>query len=512
MPTKPCRLTCALTPISVVLAAVLLGGCSSDPAKKPSGDPLTDLRNPSLAIAQRAKAIEDGWADMLAGKGNQVETREAYRSMMRATNAPLEIRLRAADKLVQDTDPAELAVTREGVRLLVAREPTEGMRVYLSEVAARNQWAELVPALVTSWARPSARVDDLARPEWLAIKRLRPGVPPTTIAFEVMLNPPAEAGVAAADWEARTRTAAWELLNRLDETGTARATLLASEITHPVSPGSRQLLDLLRQCYNELNCIPRTKEEVRWLESLLDTRNADNAQWWGDSARLVSGLTPEQRVGLRLCHIEALRAMAMRRPDMVAMGRAELMSELESRIAPRRTVQRTQRAGPGVSAFREGLTHWADKLAWGDLLAALAVDDALAQPEILERLFAQRDEDNQDNTTEYGGVLYLGEGEFAATMFAPRSAERPGDDQFVASADMISLSDRGLAHYHFHAQELSNGSFAGPSLADIQYAARYARVCVSLTSIARERMDADVYLPSGAVIDLGVFERAQGGG
>ncbi|MCA9300490.1 MAG: hypothetical protein KDA28_15575, partial [Phycisphaerales bacterium] len=111
-------------------------------------------------------------------------------------------------------------------------------------------------------------------------------------------------------------------------------------------------------------------------------------------------------------------------------------------------------------------------------------------------------------TTEYGGVLEMeSEGTARAVVFPPRPRDRTADDRFVASQDMIDYGSTGLALYHFHVQKEVNSQFAGPSLADLETAARLGQTSLVVTSIGRDRLNVDLYQPDGAIIDLGEFRR-----
>jgi hypothetical protein len=147
----------------------------------------------------------------------------------------------------------------------------------------------------------------------------------------------------------------------------------------------------------------------------------------------------------------------------------------------------------------------------------MAVSEAIREPRVIEALFEQADSDTADTTTEYGGVLRLAStrtsrGMFAAVSYPPRPATRAGDTSFVASRELLEDSATSLAHYHFHAQRTRNTQFAGPSEGDLLYASRYGRTCVVFTTVAEGVMNADVYFPSGAVVDLGVIKRSDARG
>jgi len=77
------------------------------------------------------------------------------------------------------------------------------------------------------------------------------------------------------------------------------------------------------------------------------------------------------------------------------------------------------------------------------------------------------------------------------------------DQRFVASDDMFRYSDRSLVHYHMHANKRDNGKYAGPSATDLVNVMMSGRTNLVFTSLGKRELNIDLYLPSGAVIDLG---------
>ncbi|MGQ0629075.1 MAG: hypothetical protein ACT4PL_13380, partial [Phycisphaerales bacterium] len=69
--------------------------------------------------------------------------------------------------------------------------------------------------------------------------------------------------------------------------------------------------------------------------------------------------------------------------------------------------------------------------------------------------------------------------------------------------EMLEGGARALAHYHFHAQQVNNRDFAGPSPGDLEYAIEQGVPCVVLTTIRPGVMNADYYHAGGVTIDLG---------
>jgi hypothetical protein len=490
--------------VSLILAAcVALPACSG--SSKLSGDPLTDARDPGLSTEDRAKAVHLAWAETEPGTSERESVRQSLKDLAWAPNAPAKLRLAALDELIHDTNPESLADSRTSIRLLLPTEQDRGIVTYIAEASARYGWTEMTPALVRQYARPIEDEPDAARIERTSLERLHPGVPVEKVAFDVFLNPGTDPGPYKARWDLRTRAAAWDLLGRLDADGSLRAQLLSSDSGISIDPSDRALTDL-RACLAELRTVPRNGEELRWLDNLRDPKNRANGAWWQEVRSVVSNLTNEQAQGLRLMHLEHVRVASQRSPDWLRAGREELLSSVRSRLDGRPTHQRSR----GVDFTRqisELLRDQEDRFSWGDLLTVLVLDDAIRDPRLVEALFGQVELDRKDTTTEYGGMIATGQSGYVATMYPPRPSNRLGDRKFIASDDLITSSDRALAHYHFHVQRVQNREYAGPSDGDLDYAARLGRVCVVFTSLDAQTLNADLYFPGGYVLDLGQITR-----
>jgi len=127
-------------------------------------------------------------------------------------------------------------------------------------------------------------------------------------------------------------------------------------------------------------------------------------------------------------------------------------------------------------------------------------------------MFTYVEFDRRDETTEYGGTVDASPTDLPgqravmrAVLYQPRPGQRVSDTTFIASDDMISASDRSLAHFHYHAAERNNAAYAGPSLEDMEYASRFGRSCLVVTSLGSDELAVDYYQPGGIVIDLGLI-------
>lgn len=486
-----------------LLLALSLTACTSTKIGA-TGDPITDLSNPDLPTDQRLKAIDKAWLAVQSGAGDRDETRNTLKAIVWSRN-PDAIRIAALNTLISDTDPEGVEDTRKLVRLRLPTEPSRSVVTFIADAAVEHGWADAVPALVQSWARPDPDTPDDRRAERRAIAALVPDRPVAEVVFRVFLDPPmeAEGGRAAEYLQDKMRRETWELLSRIDRTGELRARVLAGAESFDAPPESQRILDDLRACYRELGCVPFTADELRWLASL----RAGESRWWSEAAAAIASLDETQRAGLRLCHAEPIRWAAEHRPEWLAASREELTSLVDRELASRQVFRRTRRAGAGDPPIPESIRQWRDVLRWPDLLALLVADEAIRSSAVRAGIFHQTAMDRDDTTTEYGGIITAAEDGFVAVLYPPRPAQRVDDFSFTASTDMLRDSDHALLHYHFHAQTLANAAYAGPSREDVLYAAEHGRNCVVFTSIRSDQINADFYCPAGAVIDLGLLTR-----
>lgn len=494
-----------------LLAGLVLAsaGCSS-PRYTPSGEPLLDVRNPELRVPDRVEAAQLAWASMEAGEREREATRRALKDLAWSPATPIDVRVECVALLLDDADQAGQADARAMARLML---PTERSRSVVSVIASRageRGWTEMTSALVRSYARSVDVVEDDDRAEAIALSQMYPGRDVAELVFEVFLDPGYDDTPTELRLNQRTRADVWNLLARLDASGGLRRDLIARAKASTVPPAARASVQALDRGLNELSVIPQTGEELRWLESLR-SGSAENERWWAESVSAVARLSAEQRAGLALRHIEAVRWASVHEPSLVTRSRQDLLGELEARLRgqnhQRRTAEKTVHRQPR----REGLSDWAANLSWGDVVSLLVAHEAVRQPALLARLFDQVEIDRLDRTTEYGGLIEAVEspqpGSFRAVLYRPRQRDRQSDSAFVASDDMIRASDRALLHYHMHVQKVNNTEYAGPSDADLDYAASSGRACVVFTSLSLDELNVDFYLPGGVVIDLGTVRR-----
>ncbi len=487
-------------------------GCSSSSAQRIQREPLTVLRDPQRPLTERESAIDSAWRQAQKSPADKARVRGAFKDMIWSAQVPTAMRKRMYDYLANDSDPAGVEDTRAMTRLMLPREPSREMVLVLCQTAAAKQWTDCIPALIRSYSRSVPLVKNEDRAERIALVRLSGDRPLVETVFAVFLNPPEEDPDSPADFRARTRADAYEVLGKLDVTGEYRRRLLEDP---SLASSKDDIVGLLRRTVAELKVIPVTGEELRWLERLADPKNARNLAWWTQCQAIVAQLPPEKLEGLHLRHIEAVRIASVYQPDLLAKSRSEFLQELTALVESRKTVQRSNEAQGIVRAAKEQLPFHEPKLAWADFLTIFLLDRGIHQREFLERLYIYAGLDKDDPTTEYGGLLLtlhnVGDGtaptdtpgRIVAWLFPPRPGQRMNDQEFIAPEEMILSGDRALAHFHFHVNRARNSEVAGPSSADLDYATRSGRSCVVFTSVSSDELDVDYYQPDGVVIDLG---------
>ena len=477
-----------------------------------SKDPVADIKNKDLQLNQREIALDELWQDTKDGKTEPGVTRETLKDLIWKGGAPAPLRQKALALLLSDTTPEAIADTRH---LLLLRLPTEGswpMVVDICEAiqkrAADPAWRDQTASLVRSYARKVPIPPDPDRPERGALMALYPDRTLDQIVLDVFIDPRANGAPERPDDSASKASAsAWDLLARLDPDGSKRTELIAARGT--VDPA----LAPIARAAKELGVVPVTGAELTWVKRLLDDKDARSAAWWAEASAAVQRLTPSQRQGLQLRHIEPVRWAAAHRTEWLSAEREDLYNQLQSRLSGR-VIHRKFDSGEPVSgkmASKETAKEWKDSLVYGDLLAIMVIDEAVHQPGVMGEFFKQATEDRADTSTEYGGVLWATDmylqpktqEAFLVRGYQPRPTQRVNDRTFIAPEEMFVDSGRSLAHYHFHVQTDNNAEYAGPGKGDLEYAATNGRSCVVLTSVRAGVMDVDYYQRGGVIVDLG---------
>ena len=441
-----------------------------------------------------------------------VTPRDVYKEIAWTTGQPAALRAAVVDALLNDRDPAVVNDAKEMAKLLLPKEGTREVVVAICRNAGTKGWSDFTPAIVRAYSRTLPGVEEADRVERLALLDLNPGRSVEEIAFGIFLDPPKLPPTEAIDWTMRHRADAWNVLARIDPQGAARAALLdrAADVKGDA------VLDAVRAARTDLRTIPVTGDELTWLASLRSPKRKEDAGWWRQAAAAVARI-PSDAGDLRLRHLEPIRWTSVAAPERLSMSRDQLAALVQERLADRRFHQRSVSEGKRIDGpvKSERFERRVGELSWGDLIAILAIDEAIRQPHVTRALFAQSRADRADTSTEYGGLVAFRRAEATAAgepadravvmLYMPRSSQRRGDTQFVASDEMLAASDHAIAHYHFHVQKERNAEYAGPSDGDFDYATRHGRGCLVFTSVGEGVLAVDYYQPGDLVVDLGTI-------
>lgn len=384
----------------------------------------------------------------------------------------------AIDQLVGHDEPAFLAASASRIATLRDRETLD----YLFALAVDRRWSGFTVAAIVSYARPDAAVPDDRRPERRVIEQLNPGQTVQQAVWEVF--------VGAGRTGAYQRALAWELLVRLVDQKTLLAWLdQAGDVNVLVAD--------VRAVAGEWGIMPRNREQLAWTMYLRAPSRKDN---WDRCAAVITGLTPQQRVGLDFRHLPVLLNQP---PGVLRMDREALLSEIKPILAGEHYWMPAREGTTDNPPQR--LEDWEQRLCWADLVVLRAVAGVLSDRSLIDPLFVQADADHADASSEHGGVLDRRDGELVAQPYRPMV--RRHDRVFHPPQEMIEHLYTALTHYHFHAQDHRNLDFAGPGRGDRRLADRMGMNCLVFSFVDRDSLNVDYYQPGGVVIDLGTIRR-----
>lgn len=504
----------------LVLAALAGGGtvltsCGTSPPKQPP-DPAKVAANPEEFVSDRLEAVDAIWKRRLTV--SRTDAREGMKNIVWSPRYAQPVRERAVWWLLNDAEDKDNLDTRTSLSLRLPQESSPDMIAYICGLAGDRTWPEFAAPAVRSWARRLQGLSDTERAERKLLEKLS-GKSAEAAVFDMFAATPgvtsgsqAKLSPQALERAEKARRAAWEVLTRLDPDGQKRTALLA---TLTPAAAADPLVSDIRACATDLLCVPLTDSQLQWLTALRDfadkTDGTARRQWWTEAAAAVARLSPQQRTGLRLRHIEPLRWSVTNRPQWASADRETLLKQIADRIKPRTIYTRTGSSPTAVLTNDDTLSANANSLTWGDCLSILVIDDALATEGVGKELWAQAERDMKDTSTEYGGLIEVaapGESKpFRVTLFPPRPTQRGGDNRFVASDDMLRAGTWALAHYHFHAQRISNAEYAGPGPGDEEFATEHGKNCLVFTPVRDGDLNVDFFISGGTKLDLGTLRQ-----
>ncbi len=460
------------------LACGLAGGC----AEQTYDDPLAAMQDATLSPTRRLEAARQA--------EQQLADSDGYRLLLERLvwerGNPRPLRMHAIDALVR-LDPGR---AHDHFRYaLVLMNDWEAIQRVLDIIVARG-WADLTPAIVRNYARPAWALNDADRPERAALRAMHPGRDVRQIVFDVFN------GQMAA--EVRERAAAWQLLNRLVEDRSALLAML--DWAEPDTP----LVADLQAAGRDLHIVADSMETITWVQML---RTGPYAEFWRAAASAVGGLDSDQRRGLCLRHLATLVWMDARSDQALRMTREELLRSIGQQLADADHYLKSTTHDGQAPDHPQRLYDWRDELPWGDLAVIREILRAMADRRVVHAWFTQAHADHEDASTEYGGLLaWEPDGEPIARPYDPMM--RHHDRKYVSPKRLIVDAYTGLAHYHFHAQSLTNASYAGPGRGDLERIGDRQRLNgLVLTPVAPDRLNVDFYRSGRVVVDLGTIRR-----
>ena len=269
-----------------------------------------------------------------------------------------------------------------------------------------------------------------------------------------------------------------------------------------VKPDDR-LLSNLRSCAGELGIVPTTKEEILWLQALLETKNI---AFWAQAKAATMQLPPDVRAKLEIRELPTAVAVSTFKPELLSKTPAELYQLVDAR----RQAKGSRIVSPSFEGYggdhTENLYEMRNKLSWGDLASMAIAMEIFDSPILCQQIFDLADRDMADRDTEYGGVIRIkSDGKPAIEEMKPRV--QGNDLRYEASQKMFDNAYTGLFHFHLHCQSYDNMQYAGPHLGDFAYAESTRANCLVFSFVSRKELNVDFYRHGPMVVDLGCIAR-----
>lgn len=403
------------------------------------------------------------------------------------------IREMAFDRL----ERTDLKGLKEGIALNLPKMQALAWRTWLCERIAKEGWKDMTPTLVRAWAAPMPGwvEKDEDRPERQALAALHGADRLTDVLVDLVVD-------ADPVRERNLRMRCWELLQKQGR----RDRLVAILADAKVKPDDDMLRDLRRSA-TELGIVPSTREEILWLQALLTT---PNAAFWQQAREATAKLPKATRDTLEIRELPVAVAALRHRPELLQWSDADLYGRVDARRQANGSRIATATLDGYGGDFSETLYAQRAKLRWGDLAAMVLAMDLLEDPGVRLQLFDLADRDMQDRTTEYGGLLTVGDdGKPRLSECTPRV--KGNDLRFEAPQTMFDQGYTGLFHFHLHCQSYDNERYAGPHIGDFTYAGSTRANCLVFTFLRKGEMNVDFYRHGPVVVDLGSIPRPERG-
>ena len=469
---------------SVVIFASMVVVCAISACAVSAGkDPMKSLSNPgSLPVVQVA-AMEK--LDLEPSP----EYISALKRIMWQPGFAESTRLEAFVRLVKLDEPG----LKEILRLQLPKLMALAWRQKLCELIVEHHWVDMTPTLVRAWSVPMAAwiEQDKDRPERIAIEQLNGKDQLTDLLVKMLVesNPITEANL---------RLRCWEMLQKIGQK--ERLVKLLADAS--VKPDDR-LLSNLRSCAGELGIVPTTKEEILWLQALLETKNI---AFWAQAKAATMQLPPDVRAKLEIRELPIAVAVSTFKPELLSKTPAELYQLVDAR----RQAKGSRIVSPSFEGYggdhTENLYEMRNKLSWGDLASMAIAMEIFDSPILCQQIFDLADRDMADRDTEFGGVIRIkSDGKPGIEEMKPRV--QGNDLRYEASQKMFDNAYTGLFHFHLHCQSYDNMQYAGPHLGDFAYAESTRANCLVFSFVSRKELNVDFYRHGPRVVDLGCIAR-----
>ena len=469
---------------SVVIFASMVVVCAISACAVSAGkDPMKSLSNPgSLPVVQVA-AMEK--LDLEPSP----EYISALKRIMWQPGFAESTRLEAFVRLVKLDEPG----LKEIMRLQLPKLMALAWRQKLCELIVEHHWVDMTPTLVRAWSVPMAAwiEQDKDRPERIAIEQLNGKDQLTDLLVKMLVesNPITEANL---------RLRCWEMLQKIGQK--ERLVKLLADAS--VKPDDR-LLSNLRSCAGELGIVPTTKEEILWLQALLETKNI---AFWAQAKAATMQLPPDVRAKLEIRELPIAVAVSTFKPELLSKTPAELYQLVDAR----RQAKGSRIVSPSFEGYggdhTENLYEMRNKLSWGDLASMAIAMEIFDSPILCQQIFDLADRDMADRDTEFGGVIRIkSDGKPGIEEMKPRV--QGNDLRYEASQKMFDNAYTGLFHFHLHCQSYDNMQYAGPHLGDFAYAESTRANCLVFSFVSRKELNVDFYRHGPRVVDLGCIAR-----
>lgn len=466
--------------LGFTLLGLLLPGCTGPLTVT---DPMMSLRDETLSPRKHMGAMlaldpaprDEGYLEALHRvlwlPGYTVDVREASLERLRLH------------------DPQGLQVT---IRRYLPRLVAQRWLQRLCTIIADEQWVELTPALVSSWARPSGSMyREFQRPEYEALARLHGEDRVNDVVFELFVE-------SSRVSQQGLRTRCWELIHRLGH----RQRLIDLIESGPIASDDLFLQDL-RTGAVDLGVMPHNREEILWLRELC---KPEYAEFRSRATQAGERLAARREADLEMRDLPILVSALLHEPELLGRDRETLYQELLVSLREQRHYMAESNYDNFSSESRQRLFEYHNQLTWGDLVAIRIALLAMQVPQVVDHLFDYAERDKSDQGTEYGGVIALDAGgRFEIQEFPPRV--RHHDRKYNAPQAMFDSAYTSLFHFHFHVQRYRNQRFAGPGFGDSNYADNTRANCLVLTFINDKTLNVDFYRHGSVVVDLGVITR-----